>query len=58
MMQSKRRRRKILEAGGEKRPSTEKHIIFIDAGNDLDIYPSLYAGTFVIMDGALCRKGS
>jgi hypothetical protein len=37
MMQSKRRRKK-LEVGGEKRHSTEKHIIFIDAGNDFDIY--------------------
>jgi hypothetical protein len=36
MMQSKRRKR--LEAEGEKRHGTEKHIIFIDAGNDLDIY--------------------
>jgi hypothetical protein len=32
------RRRKRLGVGGEKRCSTEKHIIFIDAGNDLDIY--------------------
>jgi hypothetical protein len=36
MMQSKRRKR--LGVGGEKRHGTEKHIIFIDAGNDLDIY--------------------
>jgi hypothetical protein len=36
MMQSRRRKR--LGVGGEKRHSTEKHIIFIDAGNDLDIY--------------------
>jgi hypothetical protein len=38
MMQS-RRRRKILGAGRERMSyCTEKHIIFIDAGNDLDIY--------------------
>jgi hypothetical protein len=37
MMQSKRRKR-LGVVGGEKRRATEKHIIFIDAGNDLDIY--------------------
>jgi hypothetical protein len=36
MMQSRRRKR--LGAGGEKRHGTEKHIIFINAGNDLDVY--------------------
>jgi hypothetical protein len=34
MMQQRRK----LGMEGEKRHSTEKHIIFIDAGNDLDIY--------------------
>jgi hypothetical protein len=39
MMQSKTRRRKKLGVvGGERMSCTEKHIIFIDAGNDLDIY--------------------
>jgi hypothetical protein len=37
-MMQQRRRRRLGVVGGEKRHSTEKHIIFIDAGNDLDIY--------------------
>jgi hypothetical protein len=36
MMQQRRRRLGVVE--GEKRHNTEKYIIFIDAGNDLDIY--------------------
>jgi hypothetical protein len=38
MMQSKRRRIKRLGVGGERMSCTEKHIIFVDGGNDLDIY--------------------
>jgi hypothetical protein len=38
LMMQQRRRRRLGVVGGEKRPSTEKHIIFIDAGNDLDVY--------------------
>jgi hypothetical protein len=36
MMQQRSKRLGVL--GGEKTRSTEKHIIFIDAGNDLDVY--------------------